>query len=93
LKPDIPGIIRKLFKGFGRLSREKATDRIEQELGEMEFVFAQLLFSSFTGLPTLPEPVALELFPAMKDELAGLEQRIAGSEECLAELFGKLGFE
>ncbi|MBD3180293.1 MAG: hypothetical protein GF417_12380 [Candidatus Latescibacteria bacterium] len=93
MKPDLPGIIRNLFRSFGRLSRARATEKLEYELQEMEFAFTQLLFSSFAGLPTLPEHVALELLPAMKEELAGMEQRIASSEDSLAELFGKLGFE
>lgn len=86
-------IIRNFLRWFGRLSRENATAGLEHELQEMEFAFAQLIFSSFAGLPTLPEPVALELLPCMEDELAVLEKRIACSENCLAELFGKLGFE
>lgn len=93
MKPDIPGYIRKFLRILDRSMRARATDTIEHELQEMEFAFAQLLFSSFIGLPTLPESVALELLPCMKDELAGLEQRVASSENCLAELFGKLGFE
>jgi hypothetical protein len=85
--------IKNLLKGFERLSRDKATEALQYELEEMEFAFVQMLFSSFVGLPAVPESVALEVLPHMGEELARLEGRAAGSEDLLAELFGKLNFE
>lgn len=85
--------IKNLLKGFDTLSRKKATETLEYELQEMEFAFVQMLFSSFIGLPAVPEAVALEVLPLMEEELEKLEGRAAGSGGLLAELFGKLDFE
>ncbi len=93
MKFNLFGYIKNLLAGFDRLSRDRATETLEYELQEMEFAFVQMLFSSFIGLPAVPESVALEVLPHMQDELARLEGRAAGSEDLLAELFGKLDFE
>jgi hypothetical protein len=86
-------MIRRFARRFGRISRARATEKLEYELREMESVFIQLLFSSLAGLTTIPEPLALELLPCMREELDRLESGIGGRENSLAELFGKLGFD
>ena len=71
----------------------EATEELEYELEELEFVFALLIYSSFIGLPGIPEGVALELLPYMGKELESFEEKIINSDDQLAQLFSKFNFE
>jgi len=84
---------KNILKDFDRHNKSQATDLLEYELEEMEYVFATLVYSSFIGIPGIPEFVAFELLPCMETELATFEQKNENADDMLADLFSKLSFE
>ena len=51
------------------LLTENATSYIEQELEELENVFAMLVFAPLVGYPIVPPIVSLKFLPYMEEEL------------------------
>ena len=85
--------IKRFLKAFDSQLRNGATEELQYELEEMEFVFTLLIYSSFIGVPGIPEGVAIELLPYMGAELAKFEEKSINSDDQLAQLFSKLNFE
>ncbi len=93
MKANLFTFLKNIVKGFDQHNRNQATDVLEYQLEEMEYVFAMLVYSSFLGIPGIPEFVAFELLPFMETELVKFEQKSENSDDMLADLFSKLSFE
>ncbi len=71
------------------LLEENATSYVEQELEELENVFAMLVFSPLVGYPTIPPIVALKFLPYLEEEvLIALDRSTR-----LDDQFSLLGFD
>lgn len=79
------------FSDMQTVNREKATELLEYECMEMEHIFTLLLFGSFTGMPSPPVFISLELMPLMQDELMVMFDRVHVSRDALSDLFAVLG--
>ena len=79
------------FQDMGTVNRENATRIIEYEIEEMEHIFALLLFGSFTGMPSPPVHITLQLLPLMEKELKLMFTKVATAHDALAEITGVLG--
>ncbi len=79
------------FHDMGTVNRENATRIIEYEIEEMEHIFALLLFGSFTGMPSPPVHITLQLLPLMERELQLMFTKVATAHDALAEITEILG--
>jgi hypothetical protein len=79
------------FEDLRIINRNKATGLLEFEVMEMENIFALLLFGSFTGMPSPPAHVTLQLLPLMQEELKLMFNRIGVARDALAEVVSVLG--
>ncbi|MCF7885279.1 MAG: hypothetical protein K9M80_02185 [Candidatus Marinimicrobia bacterium] len=85
--------LKDFIKSFDQHLKSEATEELQYELEEMEFVFALLIYSSLIGIPGIPEAVAIELLPYMGEELERFEEKSIDSDDQLAQLFSKFNFE
>ena len=84
-------VIIEFFHDMGTVNRENATKIIEYETEEMEHIFALLLFGSFTGMPSPPVHITLQLLPLMEQELKLMFTKVATAHDALAEITEILG--
>jgi hypothetical protein len=87
----LAGRLAAFFRDVQIINRNKATGLLEFELMEMENIFALLLFGSFTGMPSPPAHVTLQLLPHMQEELKLMYNRIGVARDALAEVVSVLG--
>lgn len=71
-------------------ARTRASEKLEWEVRELEHIFALLTLGAFTGLPSPPMQLTLELLPLMERELQLMLSRIDTAHDPLAELFSTL---
>ena len=83
------------LKGFFRdvqiINQDKATALLQFELMELEHIFTLLLFGSFTGMPSPPVHLTLQLLPLMERELKMMFNRVNVAHDGLAEVISILG--
>ncbi len=84
----------KKLRGWWRLAdqvaRAEASQKLEWEVREMENIFALLTLGAFTGLPSPPMQLTLELLPLMERELLLMLEKVDTASDPLAELFSTL---
>ncbi len=89
---EILGELTKVLRGFlkimGIAHRGKITEITAYEERELENIFILLLLGSFSGIPSPPAFIAVELFPYLQHELRVLEQRAQAADDALSELAG-----
>ena len=85
---QIVKVIREIFRIMGVAHRERVTEITAYEERELENIFILLLLGSFSGIPSPPAFIAVELFPYLQHELRILEQRAQASDDALSELAG-----
>ncbi|MCK5201894.1 MAG: hypothetical protein KAR21_26250 [Spirochaetales bacterium] len=90
LKKLLSAVIE-FFHDMGTVNRENATKIVEYEIEEMEHIFALLLFGSFTGMPSPPVHITLQLLPLMEKELELMLTKVATAHDALAEITEILG--
>ena len=90
LKKLLSAVIE-FFHDMGTVNRENATKIVEYEIEEMEHIFALLLFGSFTGMPSPPVHITLQLLPLMEKELELMFTKVATAHDALAEITEVLG--
>jgi len=90
LKTVIGSIIQ-FFKDVRTVNRDKATRIIEFEVMELENIFSLTLFGSFTGMPSPPVHITLQLLPSMQEQLVLMFNRVATARDALGELGDILG--
>ncbi|MBN2656993.1 MAG: hypothetical protein JXR86_08025 [Spirochaetales bacterium] len=76
---------------MNQVNRENAVKIVEYELEELEHIFTLLLFGSFTGMPSPPVHVTLQLLPLMEKELELMFTKVATAHDALAEITDILG--
>jgi hypothetical protein len=75
------------WKTADEVARYKAVDHLEDEVEEMEYIFAVLCQGAFIGMPAPPERISLDLLPEMEKDLILLMERVQTSNEPLSKLF------
>ncbi len=88
---DLKQKLAVFFKDLGILNRNKATAILAFEVMELENIFTLLLFGSFTGMPSPPAHITLQLLPLMERELKLMFSRINVAHDGLAEVVSILG--
>ena len=83
--------IHNLLSDIQVVNRSKATGLLDFEVMELENIFSLLLFGSFTGMPSPPAHITLQLLPLMQDELKIMFNRISAAHDALAEVVSLLG--
>ena len=87
----ILSVVLEFFHDMGTVNRENATKIIDYEIEEMEHIFALLLFGSFTGMPSPPVHITLQLLPLMEKELELMFTKVSTAHDALAEITNILG--
>ena len=90
LKKVLSNIVE-FFYDMGTVNRENATKIIDYEIEELEHIFTLLLFGSFTGMPSPPVHITLQLLPLMEKELELMFTKVATAHDALAEITDILG--
>ncbi|WP_320040427.1 hypothetical protein [uncultured Desulfobacter sp.] len=75
------------WKTADEVARYKAVDHLEDEVEEMEYIFAVLCQGAFIGMPAPPERISLDLLPEMEKDLILLMDRVETTNEPLSRLF------
>jgi len=83
--------ILEFFNDMGTVNRDNATKIIDYEIEELEHIFTLLLFGSFTGMPSPPVHITLQLLPLMEKELTLMFNKVATAHDALAEITDILG--
>ncbi|WP_245568886.1 hypothetical protein [Desulfobacter curvatus] len=83
----IKNAIVNTWKTADEVARYKAVDRLEDEVEEMEYIFAVLCQGAFIGMPAPPERISLDLLPDMEKDLILLMERVETANEPLSRLF------
>ena len=68
-KQKILGNIKKAIDGIGEGLRSSSTQAIQFELKELENVFCLLILGSFSGIPSPPAFLSLNLLPHLEKEI------------------------
>jgi hypothetical protein len=76
-----------LWDTADQVARGKAVERVEDELEELEYIFALLSQGAFVGMPSPPVQISLDLLPAMETDLILLMERVETANEPLSRLF------
>jgi len=76
-----------IWKTADEVARYKAVDHLEDEVEEMEYIFAVLCQGAFIGMPSPPERISLDLLPEMEKDLILLMERVTTANEPLSKLF------
>lgn len=83
----IKNAVLSTWKTADEVARFKAVDRLEEEVEEMEYIFAVLCQGAFIGMPAPPERICLDLLPEMERDLIRLMERVETANEPLSRLF------
>lgn len=75
------------FRIADEVARTRAVDSLEDELEEMEYMFALLVQGSFVGMPSPPVHISLTLLPEMEKEMHLMMERITTSNQPISKLF------
>lgn len=84
-------LIVSFFNQMNTVNRENATKVVEYEIEEMEHIFTLVMFGSFTGMPSPPVHVTLQLLPLMENELELMFSKVATAHDALGEITEILG--
>ncbi len=89
----LKNILQKVLKStveksrvLDEIARSQAVELAEQELFEMEHLFAILVFGAFVGLPSPPGQIALDLLADSEKEIMILLQKVETAHEPLSVL-------
>ncbi len=78
---------RRKWQAFDQMNRSKAAEMYENELKELQNIFAVLVNSQLMGIPAPPAFIAFELLPYMEQDIKIMFERMDVSHDPLAELF------
>ncbi len=78
------------FKGFLGGIHDTSTKIIEVEVEEMETVFSLMIFGTFTGMPSPPPHITLQLMPLMHEEIENMVESVGTSSDPVGKLFNIL---
>ena len=86
LLQKIASYFKRQWQLYDEVSKEKAVELIEVELGEMENIFGLLVLGTFVGLPAPPTAITLELLPEMEEHLKIMLNKVDLANEPLSGL-------
>lgn len=75
------------------VARGKAVQTIEYEVEELDHIFGLLVLGSFTGLPSPPMQISLDLMPLMEQELMLMMEKVDTAHEPISDLFSVLSVD
>jgi len=75
------------WKAFDNFNRNKAAEVHEEELKELQNIFAVLLNGQMLGLPSPPPYISFELLPHMEQDLKIMFEKMETAYDPLATLF------
>ncbi len=78
------------FKGFLSGIHDQSTRIIEFETEEMENIFSLMIFGTFTGMPSPPPHITLQLMPLMHDEIDNMIESVGTASDPVGRLFNIL---
>lgn len=76
-----------LLKASDQVARNKAVEAIENELEELDNIFAVLVLGSFIGMPSPPMQISLDLMPLMEKELILMLEKVDTANAPLSKLY------
>ncbi len=79
--------ISEYWQAADRAARQKAVETIEEELEELEYIFALLTQGAFIGMPSPPAQISMDLLPLMEKDLILMLERVDTSNVPLSRLF------
>ena len=79
--------ISEYWQAADRAARHKAVETIEEELEELEYIFALLTQGAFIGMPSPPAQISMDLLPLMEKDLILMLERVDTSNVPLSRLF------
>ncbi len=79
-----------LFSTVDQIHRDNAVALTAYEARELENMFVLLLMGAFTGLPSPPSFISVELLPHLQHEIEVLNRRAESAGDALAELAGMM---
>ncbi|MCP3926405.1 MAG: hypothetical protein GY714_27905 [Desulfobacterales bacterium] len=79
--------IKSYWEIADNVARHRAVDSIEDEIEEMEYIFALLVQGSFVGMPSPPVHISLSLLPHMEKDLSLMMERVTTSNQPISKLF------
>jgi hypothetical protein len=82
--------IKELWNNYNSLNKSQATDMLEYELSELENVFSLLVLGIFTGLPSPPLQISLDLLPDMEIQLIHMLNKVESASNPLSDLSSTL---
>ena len=85
--------VRRFLTNIDATHRQKAAALTVVEMEELENIFALLLMGAFTGVPSPPTFLAVELLPFMDRELKILCKRAENCNDMFAEMCGTIGID
>ncbi len=80
-------VVKECWQAAENAARHKAVDAVEEELEELEYIFALLTQGTFIGMPSPPAQISMDLLPLMEKDLILLLKRINTTNEPLSRLF------
>ncbi len=80
--------IKDLWRKFDEFNRQNFVEMQQQELAELETVFALLTVGNFIGLPSPPSHVALEIITSLDKEFDILVNSVEKSLDSTGYLLG-----
>ncbi|HJN03412.1 MAG: hypothetical protein QF907_07285 [Nitrospinota bacterium] len=86
-KQKILGNIKKAIDGIGEGLRSSSTQAIQFELKELENVFCLLILGSFSGIPSPPAFLSLNLLPHLEKEIRVMLSRSKNIDDPLGDIF------
>jgi len=89
-KSEFLSRLKKLLQDIEEINRGNVSELHEWEERELRNIFALLVVGSFTGIPSPPVHITMELLPEMEDDLRIMLNRIQTAHDPLGELFSLL---
>ena len=75
-----------ILRRLSEIMKKNASGIVEAELGELENIFAMLLFGGVAGVPLAPSALSLELLPYLGHELEVMSDRTFDLDDMLCRI-------
>lgn len=85
--------LKEYYAFYDELNRSKAVDLLEWETGELNNIFAVMIYGSFIGIPSPPLEIAISLLPYMENDIKIMLNKVSSSHDSLGDLFGMLDID
>jgi hypothetical protein len=82
--------IREILRDIEAINKNNVSELHEWEEKELRNIFALLVVGSFTGIPSPPVHITMELLPELEEDITIMLNRIQTAHDPLGELFSLL---